>query len=295
MKRAQRAKRGKRTKQKNHAKEVLLIALSLMAIIIICHRAAVASTSVSGTVPQEVKQPEPPNTPEEKSQQVVEVQPQAHEEIQKVEPLTPPPPPPSTIDCSVLKCIALTFDDGPRGYTPELIDVLDARGAKATFFVLGPLAEKYPDTIRKMHASGHQIGNHTYGHRNLVTLPLDQAMGEVGRTNDVIAGITGEYPRVVRPPYGSMTPELAATIGMPEIVWSVDTRDWQHGNTQMTIDNVLYAAGRGDIVLMHDIYASTVNAAPAIVDGLQVAGYTLVTIDQLFGNRQLPPQIYYRQ
>ena len=102
------------------------------------------------------------------------------------------------------KVIALTFDDGPGPYTAQLLDILDQHGAKATFFLIGSKVSAQADVLRRMHARGHQLGNHSWSHPELPKLPVDQIAGEIDRTNDAIKQATGVTPTVMRPPYGAV-------------------------------------------------------------------------------------------
>ena len=100
--------------------------------------------------------------------------------------------------------IALTFDDGPGPYTAQLLDILDQHGAKATFFLIGSKVSAQADVLRRMHARGHQLGNHSWSHPELPKLPVGQIAGEIDRTNDAIKQATGIKPTILRPPYGAV-------------------------------------------------------------------------------------------
>lgn len=208
-------------------------------------------------------------------------------------PLAPPPPPPP--DCNVLKCIALTFDDGPGGGTGQVLDNLRDRGAKATFFVLGSLAEANPDVIRRMVAEGHQLANHSWGHRNLASIGPAAAAADIQRTNETLFRIAGVRPTVMRPPYGATNDAVIASVGMPQMIWTVDPQDWKNKSSSYVASHVVNNTTRGDIILLHDIHWSTVSAVPAILDGLLAQGYTFVTIDELYGHRPLEVRKHYSQ
>lgn len=208
-------------------------------------------------------------------------------------PQAPPAPPPP--DCNVLRCIALTFDDGPGGGTGQVLDNLRDRGAKATFFVLGELAEANPDVIRRMVAEGHQLANHSWDHDNLRSLGAAGAAEDVHRTNGVLHDISGVWPTVMRPPYGSTNDAIVASVNMPQMIWSVDPQDWKFRDSNYVANHVINNATRGDIILLHDIHGSTVSAVPAILDGLLSQGYTFVTIDQLYNYQPLEVRLHYSQ
>lgn len=180
------------------------------------------------------------------------------------------------------KKIALTFDDGPHPtYTEELLDGLKERGVKATFFVLGEHAQLHPDVVKRMKEEGHLIGNHTYSHMQLKDSNWDEYRKELITTNDVIREITGEDVVYVRPPYGSWDKSFEEELNMFPVLWSVDSRDWCSKDASGVVRRVVKDTEEGDIILMHDYYASTVTAALAVVDELQAEGYSFVTVEEI--------------
>lgn len=179
------------------------------------------------------------------------------------------------------KTIALTFDDGPSSYTNRLLDCLEANNAKATFFMVGTEIENFPDEVRRMEKMGCEIGNHTYTHADLTSLSPEEMNEEIGATDQLLLDLVGHGATVVRPPYGSINDSVSATVGTPMILWSVDTLDWKTLDVQQTVDTVLSEATDGGIILMHDIYKATVDAAEIIIPELISQGYELVTIHEL--------------
>ena len=177
--------------------------------------------------------------------------------------------------------IAITFDDGPGPYTNRLLDCLAANDAKATFFVLGQQVESYPDAVKRAYQMGCQIGNHSYDHSNLTGLTLSEAKKQITQTNQIIKSVIGRNPWVVRPPGGNYNEEVAAKINQPLILWSLDTRDWESKNTQAVVESVLNNVKSGDIILMHDIHLSTIEAAEILIPTLKSLGYDLVTVSEL--------------
>ena len=212
-----------------------------------------------------------------------------------VPPATPAvaPPPAAAVDCTKLKCVALTFDDGPGSLTGTLLDRLEAAGVVATFFVLGQNVRIHPDLVTRMVRSGMVVGNHTWDHRDMKRLSLDEARSEVDRTSAEIARVTGVSTTLLRPPYGSMSPQTA-TLGQAIILWDVDTEDWKNRDASITTTRALATVRPGSIILMHDIHASTIEAVPAIIAGLKARGFTLVTVPVLLGNPQ-PGKVYTRR
>lgn len=176
--------------------------------------------------------------------------------------------------------MALTFDDGPGERTGELLAELEKNGAHATFFMQGQNVSSYKKEIKKMLEIGCELGNHSYDHPQL-TLEGDGGAEQIGRTNSLIKEACGEPATVMRPPYGEIDDYVSASVGMPMILWNVDTLDWQTMDTQKTIDNVLNYADDGDIVLLHDIHSTSVDAALYLIPRLVAAGYQLVTVSEL--------------
>ncbi len=181
-----------------------------------------------------------------------------------------------------IKRVALTFDDGPHPvYTEPLLDGLKERGVKATFFVTGQNAAIHPDIIRRMHDEGHLIGNHTYTHIELTKSNRETFKQELVKTNNVIQEITGEEVLYVRPPYGAWDKKLETELNMFPILWSIDPLDWCTSNSSCIAQAVIKKVGENDIILMHDYYKTSVEAALMIVDELQKQGYEFVTVDKI--------------
>ena len=196
------------------------------------------------------------------------------------------------------KLLALTFDDGPGLYTDRLLDILAERGVKATFFIVGQQADRFPDVIRRMYEEGHQLASHTYGHVDLKKYSEGGIVAQLQRTADTLDRITGVPQRyVLRPPYGSADDRVLETIGVPAILWSIDPADWKYRDAQIDHDNVLEAAKDGGIILLHDIHEQSVEAVPSIIDDLSSKGYQFVTVNELFRRKgvKLEPGKVYRQ
>ncbi len=187
--------------------------------------------------------------------------------------------------------IALTFDDGPRsGTTDRLLDGLRQRGASATFFLVGEQAAANPALVQRMQAEGHQVGNHTWSHVRLEGMDAAPALAEIQRTDEYLQQLLGEGDYWLRPPYGLIGEQLEPQVPVPMVKWSVDPRDWESRNTQAVVRAVLRDAKPNSIVLLHDIYATSVEAALQVVDALQKEGYWFVTVEELLRLNGVTPQ-----
>lgn len=181
--------------------------------------------------------------------------------------------------------IAITFDDGPDPvWTPQLLDGLKERGAKASFFLMGKQAEAYPELVLRIQEEGHLIGNHTYSHIQLNQKNRKVFKEELVKTNELLTKITGEEVAFVRPPYGSWDKSLEAELTMFPVLWTIDPMDWSSSNVSGIVKKVTDEAKENSVILMHDAYSSSVTAALEIVDKLQKEGYEFVTVDELMLN-----------
>lgn len=163
--------------------------------------------------------------------------------------------------------IALTFDDGPHPErTPKVLDLLAGAGMTATFFLVGQNAARHPDVVRRIAAAGHEIGNHSWSHPWMPRLSARRIESELVRCQEALAGITGQVPRVVRPPYGSRDfrfYRIARRLELTPVLWSVDTRDWAGTAEDIVLKRARRAKG-GDILLFHDGNPRATGAIPAL-------------------------------
>ena len=181
--------------------------------------------------------------------------------------------------------VALTFDDGPKiGSTERLLDGLKERDVKVTFFVIGKLAEQYPDIIKRIDAEGHLIGNHTYSHVDISRLDDETASKEITDTSEAIERIIGKPTEYVRPPFGTWQEELEQEMDVIPAMWTLDPKDWTTRNADEIVNKVVTKVKDGDIILLHDCYNSSVEATLRIIDLLQGEGYEFVTVDELIMN-----------
>lgn len=180
------------------------------------------------------------------------------------------------------KLIALTFDDGPNYNTNKVLDVLEKYNITATFFVLGSKIKGNEYILKRIVNSGHQIGNHTFNHLLLTRYDEETVLEEIKSTSDLIFEVTGTYPSLFRPSYGSVNSKIKKVSECPIIIWDIDTLDWKYHNSDRIAKRVINKARDGDIVLMHDVYSATANSLNVIIPKLQEKGYTFVTVSELF-------------
>ena len=199
------------------------------------------------------------------------------------------------IDCYQLPCVALTFDDGPSVYTEGLLDVLSQQGVKATFFILGKSARIQSETVSRIFADGHQIGNHTWDHPNLTKLSDELIQQQLHQTDAIVTQIIGQPTRHLRPPYGAYNDRVLAVSRLPIIFWSVDPLDWRDRDAEIVAARIIESPA-GAIILAHDIHKTTVAAVPLIIEALRERGIHFVTVTQLFEPEQLVAgNVYVRQ
>jgi cellulose synthase/poly-beta-1,6-N-acetylglucosamine synthase-like glycosyltransferase/peptidoglycan/xylan/chitin deacetylase (PgdA/CDA1 family)/spore germination protein YaaH len=216
------------------------------------------------------------------------------------------------------KKVALTFDDGPDPtWTPKILDILKEKNVKATFFIIGENAGAYPEIVRREFAEGHDIGNHTFTHPNLVELPLGMAKLEINATRKLFEAITGHSMRLFRAPFlGDSDPTtydelepvaLAQKMGFVTVGLRIDPDDWLKPPPQTIIDRVLKQLAdkdpdaTGSVILLHDAggdRAGTAAALPGLIDALRAHGYDIVPVRELAGltpeqvNPALPPGMF---
>lgn len=195
------------------------------------------------------------------------------------------------------KMVALTYDDGPyRPVTEKILSACKKYDARVTFFVVGSRVDTYSDCVQNAAKFGCEIGTHTYNHTILTRVTPDVMKNEVSMANDVVEKYTKKKVRVIRCPGGFADDTVKATIKYPLINWNVDTMDWKTKNTSSTISGVKNCVSDGSIVLMHDLYDSTGNAADAIMKYLTDNGYQIVTVSEMLDAKGLNPSagtLYY--
>lgn len=190
------------------------------------------------------------------------------------------------------KYVALTFDDGPSGkYTRALLDGLYDRGAKATFLLCGYRIQDYPDVTQRIFDEGHEIGLHGYSHKNMQNMSRRDIAAELMETQALLP--EGCHPAFFRPPGGLRSDailQVAQARGLAILHWSVDPHDWELSDTAAIEKAVLKTVSDGDIILLHDMSSSSVEAALDIVDVLLKEDYEFVTVSELVRLRGLRPK-----
>jgi peptidoglycan/xylan/chitin deacetylase (PgdA/CDA1 family) len=193
------------------------------------------------------------------------------------------------VDCSVVKCIALTFDDGPSPYTDRLLQVLKDNDAKATFFEIGNKVAANPDGAKRVVEAGMELGSHTWEHPNMTTIPPEDVPAQFSRANDAIEAATGQRPKLVRTAGGLINDQVLAEAkkqGLADINWDVIPFDWANdGNTGATRFMLMSQIKPNSVVLFHDTYSSTVDLVEQFIPVLKANGYHLVTVTQMLGER----------
>lgn len=189
------------------------------------------------------------------------------------------------------KLVALTFDDGPHPeHTGPLLDGLKERGVRATFFLVGTQIQYAPELVPRMAREGHQIGVHTYSHVSVTDLEREEFRLQVEGTRRLIYSMLGERELWLRPPYGMLDENAQSWADGPVILWSVDPEDWKDDKVNRIKEHLVSNVRDGDIILMHDIYPTSVKAALEAVDELKKRGFCFVTVAELMECRGVTPE-----
>jgi peptidoglycan/xylan/chitin deacetylase (PgdA/CDA1 family) len=187
-----------------------------------------------------------------------------------------------TTDCSKVKCIAMTFDDGPAvPETATLLEYLAQYKARATFFVVGQNAAAHPDILRAEVEAGHEVGNHSWNHPDLTQLSTAEVTSQLERTSAAIKAATGQEPTLFRPPYGAIDDAVKSATTLSPVLWDVDPEDWKYRDSVRVAQTVIDQAGANEVVLLHDIHPTSVAAVPEILRTLTAQGYHFVTVSHL--------------
>ena len=178
--------------------------------------------------------------------------------------------------------VAFTFDDGPNpNTTPTLITEFKKRGMNATFFMLGRNVAKYPEVVKMVEINGFEVGSHTYNHRNLKRSSKEEQSYEIIKTNEEIKNASGKEATSIRPPYGNYNDDTISMIEVPIVLWNTDTLDWKYRDANLTYQNSIEKVTDGSIVLFHDIYYSSIDAAVKMASELYQRGYVLLSVHEM--------------
>ncbi|MEN6370546.1 MAG: polysaccharide deacetylase family protein [Armatimonadota bacterium] len=181
--------------------------------------------------------------------------------------------------------VALTFDDGPHPlFTKRILTILDEYNVKATFFLVGEMAERYPALVRAEVADGHSIGNHTYHHVNVTKIPTGYIATEIGACDEVLESITGKSVHLFRPPggdYNDNVAEVCEALNHTMVLWTDDPGDYADPGVGVIDQRVLETVSNGGIILIHDGVQQTIDTLPYILQVLKDRGYQFVTIDEM--------------
>jgi peptidoglycan/xylan/chitin deacetylase (PgdA/CDA1 family) len=193
------------------------------------------------------------------------------------------------VDCATVKCVALTFDDGPTPFTDRLLQILKDNNARATFFEIGNKVAANPAGAKRVVDAGMELGSHTWEHPNMTTIPPEDIAAQFSKASDAIEAATGRRPQLVRTAGGLVNDAVLAEAGrqgLADINWDVIPFDWANdANTAATRALLMSQIKPGAVVLMHDTYSSTVDLVYQIIPVLRANGYHMVTVSQLLGPR----------
>lgn len=180
------------------------------------------------------------------------------------------------------KFIAITFDDGPSKYTPKLLDILDKHEIKATFFVVGNRVGSFHDILKDTSDRGHEIANHSWDHSFMRSDWSDsKKWNNIDKCNKAVEEITGVIPTSFRPPGGIWDRSIKKFHDMDVVFWSVDPEDWKYRDTEIVSEHIINNTNNGDIILLHDLYETSVDAADIVIGELKDKGYNFVTVNEL--------------
>lgn len=186
--------------------------------------------------------------------------------------------------------IALTFDDGPGRYSRDFADLLTRYGARGTFFVLGMNVENFAEDLKYVYEQGNEIASHTMRHKNLNLLSTAEIQKEIDQAANAIHDAIGVYPTLVRTPYGNANDKVMNVINGPMIKWSVDTLDWKTRDAQSVKNEIIKGADDGEIILLHEIYESSLDGLEMALKELSAEGYQFVTVSELMQYRGVTPE-----
>lgn len=180
------------------------------------------------------------------------------------------------------KTVALTFDDGPSSkYNAQFLDVLARNKAHATFFMVGTMMNNCQKCVLDTYNSGNEVGSHTYNHMNIKKNNALDVNANLKQVDDLFYKITNDHIKYVRPPYGSYSKENLENINNPLILWNIDTEDWSHHDVDYIVNSVMENVQDGSIILMHELYETSLQALEILLPRLYAEGYQVVSVSEL--------------
>lgn len=185
------------------------------------------------------------------------------------------------------KVVALTFDHSwGNTFTPSILDTLKQNNIKATFFIMGPWAKKYPEVAKRIMTDGHEIASHGYRHQNYGDMTREWVKEDIEKSHALIKEITGVDAKLIRPPnghYSKQSLQVTAEMGYQTIIWNIDSLDWKNPGRDVIVERVVKRLKPGGIILMHasDTPVQTAEALPILLEKIKAEGYEIVTVGQL--------------
>ena len=195
--------------------------------------------------------------------------------------------------CSVKVCnviqVAITFDDGPSKHTPKLLDYLKESGIKATFFIVCNRINSFKATTKRIVDEGHELGYHSYSHKNHRKLTTEQIKSDFSKSCDIVENLTGATFTLWRAPGGAINDRVLDAIDLPHIMWSVDTLDWKYRNVDHVYNAILNNSDDGEIILLHDLHKTSVEGAIKAMKVMQAGDYEFLTVTELLSRNGKAP------
>ena len=186
-------------------------------------------------------------------------------------------------DSTAPKYVALTFDDGPSGFTKEIVSLLKEYNYNATFFILGnKLNIDYKEILQESLKNGNEIGIHGFSHKSFTRLKMSELEDEINKSKKYVYNLTGYTPILVRPPYGNINNSIRKSGYGPYILWNNDTLDWKLRDAKKIYNRLANSIEENNIILMHDTYLTTYKALELILPYLKENNYKVVTVSKLF-------------
>ena len=250
----------------------------------------VGTENPEGTAPPETTTPDPGAFPSEEPGEPEETDPLSKSNVHAQGAFDPERP-----------MVALTFDDGPGKATGRIVDLLEQYDCRATFFVVGSVADKNRSMLSRIAEQGSELANHTWAHHDLTKMTYEAVYEQLNDTNRLIEEVTGIWPSAIRPVGGSYTEDVmraAEALNMSVVNWSVDTKDWKKREADSVYEAVMKDVKDGSIVICHDLYPSTADAMERVIPELLEQGYQLVTVSELLSMRSggmQPGMLYTRK